>query len=50
MSQSVSQRWWPNDCDGVALAVAGEDAALVMNLLQASIATLEMLVDLLDGF
>ena len=49
MSQSLSQRWWPNDCDRVALAVAGEDAALVMNLFQASITTLEMLVDLLDG-
>jgi len=49
MSQSLSQRWWPNDCDRVALAVAGEDAALVMNLFQASITTFEMLVDLLDG-
>jgi len=50
MSQSLSQRWWPNDCDRVALALAGEDAALVMNLFQASITTLEMLVDPLDGF
>jgi len=49
MSQSLSQRWWPNDCDRVALAVVGEDAALVMNLFQASITTLEMLLDLLDG-